>query len=465
MKKYTLALILTFASFFLFAENISTIDSLENLESKASGIKKAELLIRLSEAYRSIKFDNCIIYGQKAVVYSKSLKNDDLEGRALKSLGVSCYISSEYELALDYFQKANEVFKRAGNTLQQGNCISNIGLIYDEWSDYDKAEEYYNQALELKTLANDKSSIAKTLINLGNINYYRKNYKKSLDYYYRAKLLFEDVKDMDGVGQCLINIAIIYKEWGNITQAEEFLKEAVAFLFKHKNNFQLSKTYTNLADIYCDFHKDYKTAMDYYNKSLALKKEMGDTQGIAMVYNNIGALYGNMEDFRQAIKYFDLSRNLFTRLNSMYGLVMVDQNEGKVAMLQKQFNKAKKLFTRSLENAEAISFSDYIASNQEYLLKLYAATCDYDQFTKYYKLYRTGKDTLLNKLHRAKMAEIEAKYKAEEQFHETLSLRKKTEKSAQTIKHYKLMFAGLVGIIVLVALILILFWWYRRPGQ
>jgi len=463
MKKTILTLILPFIFLYAFAENISTIDSLENLESKASGIEKADLLIQLSEAYRNIKFDNCIIYGQKAVVLSKSLKNDDLQGRALKSLGVSCYISSEYEAALDYFEKANKVFERSGNILEQGNCISNIGLIYDEWSEYEKAEEYYNKALKLKTKTNDKSSIAKTLINLGNINYYRKNYKKSLDYYYRAKLLFDDANDMVGVGQCLINIAIIYKKWGNITQAEEYLKDAIAFYSQQKNDFQLSKTYTNLADLYCDYYKDYKTAMDYYNKSLTLKKEMDDTQGIAMVYNNIGSLYGNMEDFGQAVKYFNMSRKLFTRLNSMYGLVMVDQNEGKVAMLQKQYMKAEKLFTRSLENAEGVNLTDYIASNQEYLLKLYAATCDYDQFLTYYKLFITGKDTLLDNLHRAKLAEIEAKYKAEEQLNETLSLRKKTEKSTQTIKQYKLMLAGLLGIIILVTLILSLFWWYKRP--
>ena len=463
MKNAVLMLLLTLSVFSLYSENAPKFDSLETQISEASGSEKVELLINLSEAYRNVMFDNCIINGQKAVILAQKLNNLDLEGKALKSMGVSCYVTSDYKTALDFFLKAYDVFKKSNNILQQGNCLSNVGLIYDEWSDYRKAEEYYKRALKLKTKADDKASMATTLINLGNISYYKFNYQKSLDYYYRARLLFTEAGDNEGVGQCLNNIAIIYKAWGNINQAVEYLKEAENFYVETGNDFELSKVYTNLADTYCENYKDYKRGLEYYEKSLELKEGLDDSQGIAMVYNNLGSLYGNLEDYKKAVEYFALSRALYEKLNSPSGLVMVNQNEGKIAMLQKHYDIAKEYFLKSLKTAHEINLADYISSNEEYLLKLYASTGNYDKFNKYYSLFITGKDTLLSQLNKAKMDEIEARYLAEEQLHETMNLRSMNEKSDKTIKQYKLLFAGLAGLILLVVVILLLYWWYRRP--
>jgi len=463
MMKKTIAILL-FTCFVVFAnaENISSIDSLETSISKASGAEKIELFIQLSESYRNIMYDDCIINGQKAVILAQKIDRPDLEGKAYKSMGVSCYMLSNYKIALDFFLKAYDSFKKSGNILEQGNCLSNIGLLYDEWSDYPKAEKYYKQALALKTKTGDKSSMATTLINLGNINYYNLNYQGSLDYYYRAKLLFEEENDKEGVGQCLNNIAIIYKAWGNITQAMKYLREAENFYIRTGNEYELSKVYTNMADTYCVQYKDYKQGINLYEKSLLLKIKLGDLQGIGMVYNNIGSLYGDMENFEMALSYFKKSREIYTKINSVSGLVMVDQNEGKIALLQKHYQAAKEFFLKSLDKSIEIHLPDYISSNQEYLLKIAASTCNYTDFKNYYTQFLAGKDSLINQLNRAKMAEIEAKYKAEEQLSEALSLKEKNEKSLKTIHHYRLLLAGLIGTFVLILVIFFFYLWFKK---
>ena len=462
MKKTITILLFTCFVVFANAENISRIDSLETSISKASGSEKIELFIQLSESYRNIMYDDCIINGQKAVILAQKINRPDLEGKAYKSMGVSCYMLSNYKIALDFFLKAYDSFKKSGNILEQGNCLSNIGLLYEEWSNYPKAEKYYKQALALKTKVGDKSSMATTLINLGNINYYNLNYQGSLDYYYRAKLLFEEENDEEGVGQCLNNIAIIYKAWGNITQAMKYLREAENFYIRTGNEYELSKVYTNMADTYCVQYKDYKQGVNFYEKSLLLKKKLGDLQGMAMVYNNMGSLYGDMENFEMALSYFKKSREIYTKIHSVSGLVMVDQNEGKIAMLQKHYQTAKEFFLKSLDKSIEIHLPDYISSNQEYLLKIAAATCNYTDFTNYYTQFLAGKDSLINQLNQAKMAEIEAKYKAEEQLSEALSLKEKNEKSLKAIHHYRLLLAGLIGTFVLILVILFFYLWFKK---
>jgi len=463
MKKTITTLLFIYLIAMANANNITAIDSLETNISKTSGPEKIELLIQLSESYRNIMYDDCIINGQKAVILAQKINRPDLEGKAYKSMGVSCYMLSNYKTALDFFQKAYDSFIKSDNILEQGNCLSNIGLLYDEWSDYPKAESYYKQALELKIKAGNKSSIATTLINLGNINYYRFNYQGSLDYYYRAKILFEEVNDKEGIGQCLNNIAIIYKAWGNIARAMKYLQEAEKFYIGTGNEYELSKVYTNMADSYCEQYKDYKQSIDLYEKSLLLKKKLGDLQGMAMVYNNMGSLYGNIENYEKATSLFNESRKLYTKLSSASGLIMVDQNEGKIAMMQKHYQTAKILFERSLANSTKINLPDYISSNQEYLLKIAAITCNYNDFSNYYTQFIAGKDSLINQLNRARMAEIEAKYKAKEQLNETLTLKEKNEKSLKAIHHYRLLLAGLIGITLLILVILVFYLWFKQP--
>ena len=89
---------------FVNAENITGIDSLETSISKASGLEKIALLIQLSESYRNIMYDDCIINGQKAVILAQKINRPDLEGKAYKSMGVSCYMLSNYKTALDFLR-------------------------------------------------------------------------------------------------------------------------------------------------------------------------------------------------------------------------------------------------------------------------------------------------------------------------------------------------------------------------
>jgi hypothetical protein len=146
----------------------------------------------------------------------------------------------------------------------------------------------------------------------------------------------------------------------------------------------------------------------------------------------------------------------------MSGLVMVDQNEGKIAMLQKHYKVAKEFFLKSLHNSIDINLPDYISSNQEYLLKIAAATCNYSDFLNYYTQFITGKDSLVNQLNRAKMSEIEAKYKAKEQLNETFMLKEENEKSLKAIHHYRLLLAGLIGTIVLILIIFLSHFWFKK---
>ena len=95
-----------------------------------------------------------------------------------------------------------------------------------------------------------------------------------------------------------------------------------------------------MAEIYNNIYKEYKKSLFYYKKALDLKRKLDDKEGIALVYNDIGSLEGNMENIQGAMKYFKKSYEIYSELNNKRGLAMVLHNFGKIYQKQKRYKKA-----------------------------------------------------------------------------------------------------------------------------
>ena len=124
---------------------LQSIDSLKNELSVNRGTAKVETLIRISEAYRNIHFNDCIDYGMIAIDESRLLKNKELEAKAFKSLGISAYYSGDFDKAILYYQNSLELFEKLNDNKGMAACYNNIGLIYEEKAEFEMAYEYYNK--------------------------------------------------------------------------------------------------------------------------------------------------------------------------------------------------------------------------------------------------------------------------------------------------------------------------------
>lgn len=57
----------------------------------------------------------------------------------------------------------------------------------------------------------------------------------------------------------------------------------------------------------CYIQGDYTKAMEYYNKSLKIREELGDKNEISNSLNNIGNIYYNQCDIPKALEYYNKS--------------------------------------------------------------------------------------------------------------------------------------------------------------
>jgi len=298
---------------------------------------------------------------------------------------------------------------------------------------------------------------ATSQINLGNINYYRKNYHDALNYYYQALKSFVQTNDKNGIAMAYNSLSIIYSQTGMFKKALIYLEKARAIYSVTRNKRKLSRVLNNMADIYSDHFKEYKKAEILYDKSLEIKEDLVDKEGIALVKCNLGVLYGQMGDLSLALKYFDESQNIYQQTGNKTGLSMVYQNEGKVLQETGWFRKAIKQFQKSMAISTKVGLKSFTLSNYMGAFKCYAALGDYENFNKYFNLYEHNKDTLSENLKKIRMAEMETQYKIDTLLQQSKNLKEESERKEIKLKRFYILTLGLSLVVVILILALILY--------
>lgn len=425
------------------------IDSLEAQLLVTTSNEKVVTLINLSEAYRNILYNDCIKYGTQTVELADKLNDKSLKALALKSLGISSYYSGDMDISLWYYSQSLELYEEVNDKKGQASCLNNLGNIYLEWANFDKAIEYYTKSFTTKEILDDKEGMAISLLQIGNISFHRANFQRALDKYYQALLIFTEIDDIGGIAYSYNSIGIIFKEWNKFEKALEYYEKARDLYSETNNKRALSQVLTNMGEVYNFELKDYKTALNLYNEALQIKNSLEDVVGIALLNNNLGTLYANMEDRQMALEFFNTSLRIYIESGISTGKVMVNYNIGEIYRDSDEINKAIDFFLKSLNMAKENGQVDYINRNYEALVHCYANLGDYDKFQKYFRLFSIGKDSLINKLYELELKEVEMKYKVEESIRERVQLQKANEKKEQELSKYKFLFTVIGGIIIL----------------
>ena len=72
-------------------------------------------------------------------------------------------------------------------------------------------------------------------------------------------------------------------------------------------------TFNNIAWIY-DAQGRYPEALTTYEKTLAIRRELGDRAGEGITLNNLGLVYLQIKDFSKARENFEAACRIFERL-------------------------------------------------------------------------------------------------------------------------------------------------------
>lgn len=129
---------------------------------------------------------------------------------------------------------------------------------------------------------------------------------------------------------------------------------------------------------------DYSAALDYFETSLRLSRELGLEHDESMALTNIGAAQSRLGKYELAIESYTASLELKNKLHDIKGVAVVLGNLGNVYQYQHNYEAAAEYYQQSMTRAHEVKDSAHIARMLNNLGAMHYVQQSYPQALEYF---------------------------------------------------------------------------------
>jgi tetratricopeptide (TPR) repeat protein/predicted amidohydrolase len=185
-------------------------------------------------------------------------------------------------------------------------------------------------------------------------------------------------------GEHLLQAGIIQWYKGNLEKALEYHQRGLVIREELGHRRGIADSLNNLGIVYWS-KGDLDVAAEYHERSLAIREELGSKPDVTASLNNLGNVYALRGDIDRALDYHQHCLAIREELGNKQSIAISLTNVG--ALLQKvgDLSKALECYHRSLEIYEELGISHGIALALNNLGSAYQTKGDLDVALKYHK--------------------------------------------------------------------------------
>lgn len=155
------------------------------------------------------------------------------------------------------------------------------------------------------------------------------------------------IKILIDKAQIIDNIATVSHKLGLINKGKVYHNKSLQIRLQINNKEGIAQSYNNLGAVEAQ-EGNIKLALDYYFKCLKIREEIEDWKGIAQVYGNIATLYSQLYGLEKALVLHRKSLYYYTKINSKSGISHVLNNIGTCFSDLRQLDSASFYYQKAL---------------------------------------------------------------------------------------------------------------------
>jgi PAS domain S-box-containing protein len=210
----------------------------------------------------------------------------------------------------------------------------------------------------------------------------------------------------------LLGEAYFYKR--NFERAINWFEQCLSIAVRIRDRKLEARSYNSLGIAYANW--DYSKSLEFYGKSLAIKEQLGDSAGMSSVLNNIGTIYDEyIKDYRQALKYYMRSWKIEELGDDPDGIATSMLNVGDVYRKLGELDKSRTLLIQCIQMADSAGLLMISEMACQSLFKLSEESGQWKEALSWHKRFSDLKMNRIQESQQQQVAELEVKYKMEEQ--------------------------------------------------
>jgi CHAT domain-containing protein/Tfp pilus assembly protein PilF len=291
------------------------------------------------------------------------------EADKLNQKGIQQFDKGQLKDALEIFLQVLAIRQQIKDGSGEGKALNNIGLVYDTLGQYPKALEYYQFALTIFKQVGDRKGEGSLLENLGNVYYRLGEFKKAIESHQQALAISKqigasactlDSKSVtcldarNGEGNALGNLGNAYNSLGQYPKAIEFYQQSLVIEKEISDRRGEGSLLGNLGVAYRSLGQ-YQKAIEFLQQALAIFRQIGDRNGEGDALINLGSTYNNLAQYQRAIELYQQALAIKKEIGDRNGEGISLGNLGNAYKSLGQYPKAIEFYQQALAIEREIS--------------------------------------------------------------------------------------------------------------
>ena len=274
-----------------------------------------------------------------------------LKATISNDLGEVYRSSKNHQQARVLLRNALSIFDNNGDRRGKASTSNNLGLSFLETGEGREAIELFQTAVEIRQQENDKTLEVLTTQNLAGAYDSLGEFHQALTFSEKALHGWRELKRTDQLPQSLNNVGFAYERLGLWQQAIDYYQESLAIAGKAPKGVEAA-ILLNIGDLYSKLN-DSSRALENYEKSLILHREINSRGDEANLLAHIGAVHISLNNPSEALKYLNQAKQIaeadpalnIPRIQAytLLGLGEVFRRQGKLAEALNHFEGARKV--------------------------------------------------------------------------------------------------------------------------
>jgi CHAT domain-containing protein len=225
------------------------------------------------------------------------------EGLAIELEGQVEYASGNLAGSLDLYDKALAVLKLTNDDTTLAQAFLDIGYSYSDLNETEKARPVFEQALGLWRSAKNPRGEALTLTALGHLHSKLGEKQQALDLYDQSIQLLEPLEDRIAIAFNVGGLGYIHAGLGDPSALEDYAR-MLELCSQANYRYGEAGALWKIAELHIT-NEDYKSALDYLNKSSAIAQSLGDPRMQAIPIALTGQVHERQNNPELALKSYN----------------------------------------------------------------------------------------------------------------------------------------------------------------